>query len=91
MNISTDDVYNIHSVQHSKKVMVRDEDSMTHCISLDAPVKVGLVYNPDSDYDKSLGGYTFRSISEISSLQALPKLICATQVPIMSFLLAGTH
>lgn len=79
VNISTDDVYNIHSVQHIKKVMVKDEDGMTHRISLEAPVKMGLVYNPKNDYDTSLSGYNFRTISEATSMPVLPKVISATQ------------
>ena len=79
VNISTDDIYNIHSAQHVKKIMVKDEDGMTHCISIDAPVKIGLIYNPDNDLDKSLNGYVFKTVSEITTLPNLPKLICAQQ------------
>lgn len=79
VNISTDDIYNIHSVQQTKKVMVKDEDGMTHCIPIDAHVKVGLVYNPNNDYDTSLNGYIFKTVSEVSLLPVLPKLISATQ------------
>lgn len=79
VNISTDDVYNIHSVQHIKKVTVKDEDGMTHRLSLDAPVKIGLVYNPENDDHVSLSGYNFKNVSEVTSMPVLPKLISATQ------------
>ena len=79
VNISTDDVFHIHSVEHMKKVVMKDEDGMTHRISLEAPVKVGLVYNPSNNYDMSLDGYSFKNIAEVTSMPVLPKVIAATQ------------
>lgn len=79
VNISTEDVYNIHSVQHTRKLMVKDEDGMTHRVSLEAPVKMGLVFNPNSDSDESLNGYSFKTIADVTSLPILPKVISATQ------------
>ncbi len=79
VNISTDDIYNIHSVQHIKKVLVKDENGMTHRISLDAPLKIGVIYNPRGDYEESLNGYNFKNISEVTSMPVLPKLISSTQ------------
>lgn len=80
VNISTNDIYHIHSVEHMKNVIMKDEDGMTHRISLEAPVKVGLVYNPSHDYDASLDGYSFRNIAEVTAMPVLPKVIAATQM-----------
>ena len=80
VNISTDDIYNIHAVQHTTMLMVKDEEGRTHRISYQAPVKIGLLYNPKNDYEESLNGYNFPTISDLTSTAvALPKLICATK------------
>lgn len=79
VNISTEDVYNIHSVQHMRKLMVKDEDGMTHRVSLEAPVKMGLVFNPKNDSDESLNGYSFKTVADMTSLPVLPKVVSATQ------------
>lgn len=79
VNISTDDVYDIHLVKETKVVSVKSESGMTYRIPLGSPQKVGLIYNPTNDYEKGLNGYVFRTISDITSLPILPKVICATQ------------
>lgn len=79
VNISTDDVYDVHSVQHTEKMIVKDKDSMTHRVSLNAPVKVGLIYNPKNNYDESLLGYSFKSVFEVTLMPVLPRVIAATQ------------
>ncbi len=72
VNISTDDVYNIHSIKHIKMLKVKD---VTHRVSLEAPVKVGLIYNPSQDDDVSLNGYEFKTISDVTAMSNLPKII----------------
>jgi hypothetical protein len=79
VNISTEDLYDIHSVQHTRNVIFKDESGMTHRVSIDAPVKVGLIFNPKNDYDVSLDGYDYRNITEITTLPVLPKVIAATK------------
>ncbi len=79
VNISTDDVYNIHSIKHIKMLKVKDGDGMTHRVSLDAPVKIGMIYNPSQDDDVSLNGYEFKTISDVTAMSNLPKIIAATQ------------
>ncbi len=79
VNISTDDVYLLHSVRHSQMVTVRDEDSMMHKIPIDLPIKMGPIYNPKGDYEESLNGYEFKTVSEILSMPSVPKLIYAKQ------------
>ena len=79
VNISTEDIYELHSVQHMRNAIFKDEDGMMHRVSVKAPVKVGLIYNPKNDYDSSLDGYTYKTISEVTSLPVLPKVIAATK------------
>ena len=79
VNISTDDVYFLHSIHHSSMVTIRDDDSMTHKIPVDSPVKIGLIYNPKGDYEESLNGYEFKMVSDILAMPTPPKLIYAKQ------------
>ena len=75
VNISTDDVYFLHSIRHSSMVTIRDDKSMTHKIPVDSPVKIGLIYNQE----ESLNGYEFKMVSDILAMPTLPKLIYAKQ------------
>ena len=58
---------------------VRTDNGIVHHIPLDCQQKVGLIYNPTSDDSKALEGQIFHSIADITSNQALPKVVCATQ------------
>ena len=79
VNISTDDIYLLHSIRHSSMVTIRDEDFMTHRVPIHHPVKVGLIYNPRGNYEESLGGYEFSTVADILSMPSPPKLIYAKQ------------
>lgn len=78
VNISTEDVYDVHSVQRTRNVIVKDVDGMMHRIPFESPVKVGLIYDPNNNYNTSLNGCTYKNISEVTSLSVLPKVIAAT-------------
>lgn len=79
VNISTDDVYDIHLIKETKVVSVKTENGMTYRVPLGSPQKVGIIHNPTNDYEKGLNGHIFKTISEITSSPVLPKVICATQ------------
>lgn len=78
VNISTEDVYDVHSVKRTRNVILKDEDGMTHRVSVESPLKVGVIYNPKNNYNTSLNGCTYKNISEVTSLPSLPKVIAAT-------------
>ena len=79
VNISTDDVYDIHFIKETKVVSVKTENGMTYRVPLGSAQKVGLIHNPTNDYEKGLNGHIFKTVSEISSSPVLPKVVCATQ------------
>ena len=78
-NISTDDMYNIHFIKHTKVVTIRDEDGVTYSLPLGSAMKFGFIYNPSSDLDKALTGYIFEKVSDITAMPTLPKIIRTTK------------
>ena len=79
VNISTDDMYNIHFVKHTKVVTIRDEDGVTYSLPLGSAMKFGLIYNPSSNLDEALSGYDFERVSNIMAAPIFPKIIRATK------------
>ena len=79
LNISTDDVYDIHFIKHTKVVKIKDEDSYTYSLPLGSAMKFGFVYNPDNKLDEALSGFSFERIADISAMATLPKVVCATK------------
>ena len=78
VNLSTGDIHDLHSVKQTNAVTIRDEDGITYHIPVDAQMMFGLIFNLSSNCDEGLSGYCFKTISEITSLSTLPKVICAT-------------
>ena len=79
LTISTDDVYDIHFIKHTKVVKIKDEDNYTYSLPLGSAMKFGFVYNPNNDFDEALSGLMFEKIADITAMSTLPKVICATQ------------
>ena len=79
INMSTDDVYNIHVVKHTKVVTIRDEDQVTCRIPLTSTMKFGLIYDPNGKYEEGLNGYKYSRVGDIMVLPTLPKVVCATK------------
>lgn len=79
INLRKNAVYDIHAIEHKRMLMVRDDDEMIHAISPQAHVKIGLIYNPINNIKQSLNGFEFRSVSDITSVSVLPRLIAATR------------
>lgn len=78
VNISTGDIHDLHSVKQTNAVTIKDKDGTTYHIPLKAQMMFGLIFKQSSDSDEGLGGYTFTTISEVTSLSTLPKVICST-------------
>ena len=79
VNISTDDMYNIHFVKHTQVVTIRDEDGVTYSLPLESAMKFGLIYNPSSNLDEALSGYEFERVSNIVAASILPKIVRTTK------------
>ena len=79
VNISTDDVYNIHFMKHTKIVRIKDEDGDSYSIPLGSAMKFGLVYNPNNQIDEALTGFQFEKVADVTTMSVLPKVICATK------------
>ena len=79
LNISTDDVYNIHFMKHTNVVEIKDEDGVMYNIPLGSSMKFGLLYNPNNQYDEAFNGMEFEKISDIVAMSTLPKVVCATK------------
>ena len=79
LTISTDDVYDIHFIKHTKVVKIKDEDSYTYSLPLGSAMKFGFVYNPNNDFDEALSGLTFERVADITAMSTLPKVVCATK------------
>jgi len=78
-NISTDDVYNIHFIKHTKVVTIRDEDGVTYSLPMGSAMKFGLIYNPSNNLDEALSGYNFEKVSDVTATPIFPKVIRATK------------
>ena len=76
VNISTGDLYDVQKVKATKVVTIRDQDGMTYRVPLESTMKFGLVFNLSSNYDEGLCGYTFRTVSDLTSLAVLPRVVC---------------
>lgn len=76
INISTGDLYDIQQIRTTKVVTVRDQDGMSCRVPIESSMKFGLVFNLSSNYDEGLCGYTFKAVSDLTSLSILPKIVC---------------
>ena len=76
INISTGDIYDVHTIKRMKVVTIRDQDGMTYRVPLESSMKFGLVFNLSSNYDEGICGYTFRTVSDLTSLSVLPRIVC---------------
>lgn len=76
INISTGDLYDIQQIRATKVVTVRDQDGMSCRVPIESSMKFGLVFNLSSNYDEGLCGYTFKAVSDLTSLSILPKIVC---------------
>jgi hypothetical protein len=76
INISTGDLYDIQQIRATKVVTVRDQDGMSCRVPIESSMKFGLVFNLSSNYDEGLCGYTFKTVSDLTSLSILPKIVC---------------
>ena len=57
-------------------VTVRDQDGMSCRVPIESSMKFGLVFNLSSNYDEGLCGYMFKTVSDLTSLSILPKIVC---------------
>lgn len=76
-NLSTNDVYDIYFVKHTRNISLKDKDGYTHHIPLASSMTFGLVYNPINDYDDALIGHEYEKCSDIMAMTPMPKVICA--------------
>lgn len=76
INISTGDLYDIQQIKTTKVVTIRDQDGMSCRVPIESSMKFGLVFNLSSNYDEGLCGYTFKTVSDLTSLSILPKIVC---------------
>ena len=76
INISTGDLYDIQQIKTTKVVTIRDQDGMSCRVPIQSAMKFGLVFNLSSNYDEGLCGYTFKTVSDLTSLTILPKIVC---------------
>ena len=79
INISTGDLYDVQVMKTTKVVTIRDQDGMTYRVPLESMMKFGLVFNLSSNYDEGLCGYTFRTVSDLTSLSILPRVVCTVR------------
>ena len=79
INISTGDLYDVQLMKTTKVVTIRDQDGMTLRVPLESSTKFGLVFNLSSNYDEGLCGYTFRTVSDLTSLSTLPRVVCTVK------------
>ncbi len=79
VNISTNDVYTVHFVKHTKIVRIKDEDGDNFSIPLGSGVKIGLIYKPHHDLDEALSGLQFEKVSDLLAMPSLPKVVCVTK------------
>lgn len=79
INISTGDLYDVQQIKTTKVVTIRDQDGMSCRVPIKSSMKFGLVFNLSSNYDEGLCGYTFKTVSDLTSLSILPKIVCTTK------------
>ena len=76
INISTGDLYDVQQIKATKVVTIRDQDGMSCRVPIESSMKFGLVFNLSSNYDEGLCGYVFKTVSDLTSLSILPKVVC---------------
>ena len=79
VNISTGDLYDVQQIKTTKVVTIRDQDGMSCRVPIESSMKFGLVFNLSSNYDEGLCGYTFRTVSDLTSLSILPRIVCTVR------------
>ena len=77
-SLSANEVYDIQFVKNTRVITLKDKDGFMHHIPLASTMMFGLVYNPFSDYDEALAGYTFEACSDIITAESMPTVVCAT-------------
>lgn len=77
-NLSTNDIYDIHFVKHTRVITLRDNNGFTHRIPLASAMMFGLVFNPNNNFDEALAGYQFEKCSDIMATEVMPQVVCAT-------------
>ena len=77
-NLSANEVYDIQFVKKTRVITLRDKDGFMHHVPLASTMMFGLVYNPFSNFDEALAGYTFEACGDIMAADALPTVVCAT-------------
>ena len=77
-SLSANEVYDIQFVKKTRVITLKDKDGFMHHIPLASTMMFGLVYNPFSDYDEALAGYTFEACSDIIAAESMPTVVCAT-------------
>lgn len=79
INISTGDLYDVQTMKTTQVVTIRDQDGMTYRVPVESATKFGLIFNLSSNYDEGLCGYTFRTVSDLTSLSILPRIVCTVK------------
>ena len=77
-NLSANEVYDIHFLNKTRIVTLKDKDGFMHKIPLASAMTFGIVYNPLGDYDRALTGYTFETCVDILTAHPMPTVICST-------------
>lgn len=74
--ISSGDVYNFHFVKNEKVITIQDQGGNPYFIPLNSSVQFGLLYNPNSNLNEALKGFTFQSVPEIIAQKSPPQVLC---------------
>lgn len=60
-------------------MIIKDERGTHYSIPLSSPIKFGLLYNPDGDITKAMGGFHFKTIGEMTKCKTFPRVMRATK------------
>ena len=77
--ISALDSFYVYCVKRSKVVMARAQVGSSFTIPLNSAVQFCLLYDPNSNQDQALKGFTFEKVSDVMAIDTLPRVICATR------------
>lgn len=77
-NLSANEMYDIHNVQNTRVVSLRDKDGFMHQIPLESATMFGLVYNPFGNFNEALNGYKFETCKEVMAANPMPTIVCLT-------------
>ncbi len=79
VNMSTGDVYAVHSKEETIIAIATSNDGVTHKIPHKTSQKIGVVYDPFKDPETGLSGYTFVTVADLTAATPPPKIVCATR------------